>query len=144
MREKIKNAIDSAADRVPGYQTLDHKTGFVAYLQNGSVGIKLPCLWLCPLELTNKTGRNEGTKTYSGVIYVLDEIKGLAQEQKDSVWDRMESSVIQILNAVVGDEDIICVENIKCAPDEYALTGYQTISMSVHFDVKISYCENSG
>lgn len=142
MRTKIREAIYKAIADHSGYETIDARTGFAIYMNDGSTQLNLPCVWLCPLELTDKTGRNEGVKTYAGTMYFVEAIAGLTPEDKDAAWDRMEEAALRVLNAAAESRDIKLIENIRCLPDELALTGYMSISITVKFDVKVGYCGN--
>ena len=142
MRTKIREAIRRALNSASGYENLDFRTGFAPYINEG--GYSLPCAWLCPLELIEKSGRKEGWKTYAGVMYIMEPIDGLSPEEKDAAWDRMEMVAEKTFAAAMESGDISIVENIKCAPDEYALSGFGTVSIAVNFDVKMKYCENRG
>lgn len=138
MRTKIRTAIEAAVQEVSGYESAAFRTGFASEMNKG--GFELPCVWLCPLELKVRTGRTEGVNTYTGVMYFIEPIEGLTPEGKDEAWDRMEAAAIEVLNAIVPAGGIVATEGIRCVPDEYALTGFNTISVVVYFNVIAKYC----
>lgn len=138
MRKRIKEAIGKALQSASGYEQIDFRSGFAPGMNEG--GFALPCAWLCPLELMERTGRSEGWETYAGVMYLIEDITGLDADGKDEAWDRMQAAVVRVLGSAVEAGEIHAVENIRCAPDEYALTGFNTISVYVRFNVKMKHC----
>lgn len=138
MRTIIRTEISKAIHEKSGYPSVEFRTGFACDMNKG--GFTLPCVWLCPLELKSKTGRAEGSKTYGGVMYLIEHVEGLTPEAKDDTWDRMEAAALDVLTAIAPKNGIVTTENIRCEPDEYALTGFNTISAVVHFDVITKYC----
>lgn len=138
MRTEISRTFKESVEEICGTGTQFH-TGFLVDINSG--GIELPCVWLCPLELNKVTGRTEGRKTYTGAMYVIERNDNLQPEEKNEAWGRMELHALRILGCVENEcLHVIAIENIRCLPDEFALTGFNSIHIEVQFDVILDYC----
>lgn len=136
LREALKTAFEKTYDK-----PFDFGSGFLEDI-NGS-GCKLPCVWVCPLELVGKTGRSEGTKTYLGTVYLLESSEGLKPGQKDQRWDDMERAALGALSETVETLDaVVSFDKIKAVPNEGAYTGFNDLSLKVTFEVTTKYCED--
>lgn len=142
MRVILRDALKVALEKTYN-KTFDFGSGFLDDINDA--GYKLPCVWVCPLELGDKTGRSEGGKTYIGTIYLLESSDGLKPDKKDERWDGMELAALAAFNEVIETVDeVVAFDKIKDTPNEGAYTGYNDISLKVTFEVTMRYCERRG
>ncbi len=136
MRKKINNAIKEAfCAAFPDYT---YNNDFVVYANQS---VSLPCVWQSPITLIAKKGRKEGVVTYRAEVFILEQKENKTSAYKESRWGEIEIAATIALSEIFSHEDIVDISNIKCAPDELATTGYQTLSMVVTFEITANYYE---
>jgi len=133
MRTQLRRAIE-AAFTFPEYTSY---CGFIANIN--AAELRLPCVWMNPLELTGKTGREEGEMTYAVSLYMMTRQDAWTEERKEKAWTEMEKQTTEALQRLNEGEVMITVNNLKCAPDEYSLTSFGEVSLHVTFIASIKY-----
>ena len=132
MRKKLNNAIRIAFGE-PFYQ------GFIYRVQD-TVSMQYPWTWMCPVELSSKEGRNEGTLTYDVTLYLFDRREQYTACIREDIWEEMEGKALSAYLSLFDNEDIDYLQNFKCLPDEHNLTPTLELSIRVTFQVVMPYC----
>ncbi|MFI3306639.1 MAG: hypothetical protein R3Y68_09040 [Rikenellaceae bacterium] len=138
MRTKVTAAIKSAF--CTAFPKASFRNDFTVY---ASKSLTLPCVWLSPIEMIDRTGRKEGKKTYRAEIVVFGRAENMQEQTKAALWESFERAAMSAIDQLYtcGDVEIVNVGNIKSAPEEYAMSGYQAVSLKVSTDITILYCE---
>lgn len=118
----------------PCYQ---FRTGFISDIANGE--FDLPCVWLCPIDLDEAKGRQEGTLTYSAIMYLFQSKEGVDSNMRDDIWDQMEVEARKVLADIIG-KDIRDIKKISSEVDENSYTGYGELSLKLSFSIVMDFC----
>ncbi|MFR9497998.1 MAG: hypothetical protein SNG69_07190 [Rikenellaceae bacterium] len=137
MRKILTTEIQRAFSEVSPESS--YKAGFFAYITESQH--ELPLVWASPIELTSRTGRKEGKKTYSAKIYMLDQNNSFSQGEKEDIWERQEDTATKACEMLFESDKVEVVQiSISCSPDEMPISGYDTISTTVTLEIIVSYC----
>lgn len=103
---------------------------------------KLPAAWLHPPELTANEGREEGFKTYSVEIELIEQYAGNKPLAKEEQWDGLEARAAQICALVGARAEIQVVSDIALSPAELSLTARGELSLNLKFKVRMPFCNH--
>ncbi len=140
MRDKVTEAIKVAFGKI--FPEASFRNDFTAY---AGKNLALPCVWLSPIEMIGKTGRKEGRKTYRAELVIFGKTKDMDEETKAVLWKEYECVAMRAIEALYAfnDIEIVAINNIRCAPEEYSISGYQAVSMKVSIEIEVLYCDQS-
>lgn len=134
----LRNKIVSTFKESAAAQGYNLYCGFAHRMQRSD--LRLPAIWLNPLELTSVQGVEQGTLTYHATLYLLQGDKHYTEAQKEQLWAQMEEDAIRTIQQLgVHSPQIYLTEKISAVPGEYTLTGRQEISLQVECDVQIDF-----
>ena len=140
MRTKLNRAIKAAF----GFEGYTFYQGFIYHIMGTPSKLALPCVWLNPVTLSGREGRKEGTITYNVVMYLMDfRERYESEEQKEVIWGTLEEKALAGYHALFNNENVRSAQNLKCEPDESALSNYKELSMKVTFSVVMPYCDGN-
>lgn len=134
MRTELVQAISEAF----GYEGYQFYRGFVYNISQTE--LQLPCVWLNPVEVSGVTGRNEGLRNYKVTLYLFVPGDGYSEDQKELIWSQLEAKAFASCNKLRDTEFVQDITKITIAPDEFAYTGLQELSIKVSFETSVYFC----
>jgi hypothetical protein len=95
-----------------------------------------PAVWLEPLVMKARVGRNEGHITYRATLHFM----ALPTSQgNETVWEQLEADAIALCRAIEQDERVSAVSVVSCTPSKGTLTANGEVSIGIVCDVKMWY-----
>lgn len=136
MRTKLREALKTALEKAYT-KPHDFKTGFESEMTGGN--FTLPCIWLCPLEMADRKGRLEGTKTYAVTLWLHEaESSGADDEVRDDQLDTMEQVLTSALGAMAeNEEEVLLLDKVKTQPRADAAAG--ALSLKATCEIMLRY-----
>ena len=123
MREILTAALKKAVE----------EEGYIFYsgfeYRAGKIEGNFPAVWLAPPKLVNVTGEEDGEREYAVELVLM--ASGVGIKERGDVWSKLEQDAVEIYHRIGKECAVVRVEDLKCWPGEYALTGYGEVSMKM-------------
>jgi len=106
----------------------------------------LPALWIEPLKLTDKEGREECVAHYRALVHMLApenrSHENRSADQRERQWTALEHGFLEVVRSVAREDFVISATGAKTSCGEASLTNKGEISLDGQIDISVAYLCN--
>lgn len=133
MREKLTNAVATAALKC-GYSFFCGSENRMSCDMDA-----VPAAWLLPVEVSQVDGKDQGVVSYEIELRLVELDNKYSNEQKESLYSKMETHAMQIYRLLCEDEAVQAVTSVSWSPSEYCYTQQAELSLDIEMKIEMVF-----
>ena len=98
-----------------------------------------PALWLSYLEATKHNGVNEGVRTYTAKMFIIDIPQKNIAENPESTWLQMEKNAAKICSLIAEAECVKNISDVEFSATKNSITNRGEIAMQIKMNLHVPY-----
>ena len=100
---------------------------------------KVPALWLSYLEAAKHKGINDGVRTYSAKMLIIDMPQKSTAKNPETLWLQMEKNATKICSLIAEAECIKNISDVEFSATTNSLTNRGEVSIQIKMNIHVPF-----